>query len=586
MGKAAVKTKSVEIPGLGPVQWRAGEHARIVVPMRASRVAATSTDRVIHVIGSTQRIDRYRTKLVGWKLTEFRKNPIFLWQHMSWDAPLGRAIRVGVDGDDNLAFDIEFIPADLLPFAETALQLVLGKWMRACSVGFQPRTCERIEEGDDAGVYILKDNDLLELSLVSVPANPDALVKLGAVVPEAHRGLLVVNQRLTEVDGLTLEAARKRFTEWAHDAPIPELPDDPTHGADGSELCSLVQWTKDSAAEKGARYVMLAAGEFGADGGGAAVAPAVLVAAADPAATPATVPATPAKGPSAGPGTGTHTPDARDGGRPSPVAASAAAPDGGAVVRDGNIADTVLAMAWIRAALAVGVPLDIALLDPTAGLDDVATAIEAAFHAHAEAEIERLVESRAGAVLNRANKERLRQIAQLAQSVLESAGEKDDDDDAGADGKAAAGQARDSAAAASAPADGDAAKGDAAAATTGDPAAVAAPASDGGSGDDVIENAIARLERGLTGKIDAKLAGLNDRVASIVERVSAFEAKHLGRALVDGKRETRQATRYDKLMSAADRLDAVVSGDKRNAAAPAADRSRSTPRASQRGNRK
>jgi len=555
MKRAAVATKPGGIPGLGPVEWRAGEHSRIVVPTRATRVATADSDRVVHFIGSTQRVDRYRTKLVGWILKEYRKNPMFLWQHMSWDAPLGRAIRVGMNEEGELAFDIEFVPGDLIPFADTALRLVLEKWMRACSVGFQPNKVERIEEGEDAGVYILKENDLLELSLVSVPANPDALVKLTATVPEPHRGLLVANQRVAEVDGLTIVQARKRFTEWAHDAPIPELDDRPTADADGDELCSLVAWTKESGEEKGKRYVVLAAGEFGA-------------------------------------GPGDDDDDEEEGGsEPEPVPAQLAT--AAIEAMDSATRGGVFAIAFARAARKAGIPVeDLERLDPTLGVSGCAAGFDALFAGlrtsiltKLVAELEELAgadddEARAGAVLNRANKTRLRNIKTLAQEVLDSAGDSDEEDAAsvttireGADGKAegdddeAPADVTPAVTPTETPAVGDPSPTEAEAIPAGDP-----PPNEG----DRVEAALARMERTFSDTVTKKLAGIEDRVAGVVERLSAFEAKHLGRALVQGRRQTI----YDKIISAGNRLDAAASGGERKSApTPAVGQGRNKPKA-------
>lgn len=134
---------------------------------------------LIAVIGSTAAIDRYGETIdqESWDLKHYKKNPVILWAHnltMGEDRPpIGRAVKVKVQ-DGKLVFDIKFDMAD--PFAADIFRKYKEGFLNAFSVGFIPHTIQRNdEEGQPLDSTILKDNELLELSAVPVPANPEAL---------------------------------------------------------------------------------------------------------------------------------------------------------------------------------------------------------------------------------------------------------------------------------------------------------------------------------------------------------------------------------------------------------------------------
>lgn len=131
------------------------------------------------VVGSTAAVDRYGEIIdqASWDLKHFKKNPVILWSHnMTFGEsrpPIGKAIKVKVE-DDKLVFDIQFDMAD--PFAADIFRKYKEGFLSAFSVGFIPH---KIQRSDDSSEHpILIDNELLELSAVPVPANPEALNQL------------------------------------------------------------------------------------------------------------------------------------------------------------------------------------------------------------------------------------------------------------------------------------------------------------------------------------------------------------------------------------------------------------------------
>jgi HK97 family phage prohead protease len=122
---------------------------------------------------SDDSIDRYGEKVdQSWNLKNFLKNPIGLWNHKSYDVEpedvLGQWSDIKSEDDGTygtLTFD-----TDINPKALTVFQQYVKGTLRCVSVGFIPHS---LEFEDDTPV--LKDNELLEVSCVPIPANANAV---------------------------------------------------------------------------------------------------------------------------------------------------------------------------------------------------------------------------------------------------------------------------------------------------------------------------------------------------------------------------------------------------------------------------
>lgn len=135
--------------------------------------------RVLEFVGSTECLDRQGDKVraSGWDLKNYMKNPVFQWAHDYSSPPIGRAVKVWVEGK-KLMFHIEFADRDTYEFADTIYRLYKGGFLRATSVGFVPLDWEGKSGEDDIPAYtgnIFTAQELLELSGCPVPANPEAL---------------------------------------------------------------------------------------------------------------------------------------------------------------------------------------------------------------------------------------------------------------------------------------------------------------------------------------------------------------------------------------------------------------------------
>ena len=135
-------------------------------PLMASFIASTSAE------------DRYGDVIAqSWDLTNYRKNPIILFNHDANQLPIGKGDVDVVDG--NLMIDITFDMDD--PRAAEIGRKVKAGFLNAVSVGFNPiEAVERSELPDghfakgEKGTFF-KSAELLEVSVVTIPANQEAV---------------------------------------------------------------------------------------------------------------------------------------------------------------------------------------------------------------------------------------------------------------------------------------------------------------------------------------------------------------------------------------------------------------------------
>ena len=146
-------------------------------------------------IASTATLDRYHEVIEpsGWRLDAYRRNPVFQNAHNYGDIlfTLGKALVTEVRSFGErqaLCQRIEFA-TEINPVARIAYGLYKGGFLNAVSVGFIPLKWEDGGSGTDSkGAPAPRrrylEQELLEVSAVAIPANPDALalgLRSGAV---------------------------------------------------------------------------------------------------------------------------------------------------------------------------------------------------------------------------------------------------------------------------------------------------------------------------------------------------------------------------------------------------------------------
>ena len=125
----------------------------------------------------------------GWDLRRFNKNGIIGYQHKvygSWDGTDNPDNVIGKGQayikEDRLMVDVEFEPAEINPLAEKIYQKLLFGSLSAVSVGFLPVGKGAWGEGQEAPTgenptYYYAGQELLEVSVVNIPSNPNATKK-------------------------------------------------------------------------------------------------------------------------------------------------------------------------------------------------------------------------------------------------------------------------------------------------------------------------------------------------------------------------------------------------------------------------
>ena len=151
---------------------------------------------VVDFRSSDETLDRYQEVITvaGWKLDNYRKNPVVQNAHSycSVSDTIGKSLiteirqdapRSTLDAPTPYLFQRVQFAVEENPMAKVAYGLYKGGFLNAVSVGFIPL---RWENGSQETGYRRKylEQELLEVSAVSMPANPNAMtmaLKAGAV---------------------------------------------------------------------------------------------------------------------------------------------------------------------------------------------------------------------------------------------------------------------------------------------------------------------------------------------------------------------------------------------------------------------
>jgi len=151
-------------------------------------VKALPDSRTIKFLISTDAVDRDGDSIdpKGWDVASYKKNPIVLWSHDYSGLPVAKAISME-QTKNGLAATAEFPAKGIHPFADTVYELLKGGFLGATSVGFKPIKHEKATDREKGMNYFAQE--LLEFSIVPIPANPEALVQMSIDRPE-HKGLL------------------------------------------------------------------------------------------------------------------------------------------------------------------------------------------------------------------------------------------------------------------------------------------------------------------------------------------------------------------------------------------------------------
>ena len=138
-----------------------------------TRVEAVG-DRRLRFVISTDAVDRDNDTInqSGWKLDSFLRNPVVLFAHDYSSLPVAKCTDLRLNNGQLIA-TAEFPPEGLYPFADQVFAMLKDGFLNATSVGFRPvrATPNAMRGGTD-----FTEQELLEFSIVPVPANPEAVM--------------------------------------------------------------------------------------------------------------------------------------------------------------------------------------------------------------------------------------------------------------------------------------------------------------------------------------------------------------------------------------------------------------------------
>lgn len=171
---------------------------------KALGAAAEAVDgaRQVVVTCSTDAIDRVGDIVVqaGINVANFARLKTVLWNH-DQDRPIAKAIEVAIV-EGQLRAIVEFPPEGISPKADEIYGLVKAGVINAVSIGFLPLTREPVDGKNLKNGARVTESELLELSFVSVPANPNAEIMERSMRVETKGARRLVVKSLYDLSSL------------------------------------------------------------------------------------------------------------------------------------------------------------------------------------------------------------------------------------------------------------------------------------------------------------------------------------------------------------------------------------------------
>jgi phage head maturation protease len=140
-----------------------------------SVIEQLSTELDFSGVASTQQEDRDKDIILAssWDYSEFMKNPVIMLNHDSKSPPVAKCTKIWQDlGAGELRFNFQFPKPGVYEMSDAVRGLIKGGFMNSFSVGLLGHDFEYRSDGSGGKVY--KRSELLEISIVNVPANVGA----------------------------------------------------------------------------------------------------------------------------------------------------------------------------------------------------------------------------------------------------------------------------------------------------------------------------------------------------------------------------------------------------------------------------
>lgn len=118
--------------------------------------------------------------VAGWQFARFLQNPVVAWQHDYAIPPIGKTLLLTQE-TARIRARLQFDAED--PFARKIFAKVQAGFLNAVSVGFIPLHWEWSKDPAREYGWDISSAELLEISIVSIPANASALIDRRALPP-------------------------------------------------------------------------------------------------------------------------------------------------------------------------------------------------------------------------------------------------------------------------------------------------------------------------------------------------------------------------------------------------------------------
>ena len=147
------------------------------------RAAVGANRRAVTIAANNRARATPELDLRGLQFDNYRRNPVVMWAHdavgrsPSGGLPIGRTLSIARATDGGIVAEFEFLDDD--PFAQRIRNAWDKGFLQAASISWLPLESRPAANG---GLRDIR-SELLEWSIVSVPADPDAL-------RESHRRML------------------------------------------------------------------------------------------------------------------------------------------------------------------------------------------------------------------------------------------------------------------------------------------------------------------------------------------------------------------------------------------------------------